>query len=393
MPILRLSKHDADDPALLFRLEHILDGVVRFGRPRCIHIVEIDQWFGPRWCGFAGTRDGVDVVELECLHRPPFTPGRVRNERTLWRRGDVAKEQRRAQRLHESTSDGSNRSWRLDERGDTGVFVWYSGDTVAQDRAALMVYAIHGTDQRAWYAGFRRDEGTWQTAETRGIDVAEIHALETACAGTLAALPRDDLWTTSRELAAQYRHAREVQRREPALARVISEGILREYPDHAPTRILLAGILTDFAQHERARSLLEGIPPLPLSNARLDLVLTWGRLHAACGEMRAEEECLREATSLHPGWTGTWIMLGACLARQGRFEEALAIHRHAATLEGDPDEALLNIGLVLRGLGRLDEAADVLRESLELDPDVASTARALADVEAAIAWRSAHATE
>ena len=64
------------------------------------------------------------------------------------------------------------------------------------------------------------------------------------------------------------------------------------------------------------------------------------------------------------------VLLGAVYARSGRLLDAEATHRAAVTCSNGPvDEAWLNLGLVLRGLERFDEAEFCLRKAVELDPD------------------------
>ena len=95
------------------------------------------------------------------------------------------------------------------------------------------------------------------------------------------------------------------------------------------------------------------------------------------------EDWYRRLAALVPTQTAGAILLGAFHARRGQLDQAEATHRHAATLAGDVDEALLNLGLVLRSQGRLAEAREVLRRSAAMEPLPA--AHALADLERATA--------
>jgi Flp pilus assembly protein TadD len=73
----------------------------------------------------------------------------------------------------------------------------------------------------------------------------------------------------------------------------------------------------------------------------------WAEFCSQRGDNSGCEVAYREHASLAPNDTSSWILLGACLARQGKLKEAEAIHRHATQLRGDPDEAYLNLGYVL----------------------------------------------
>lgn len=391
MPLIRLSKHSADDPAFLFRVEHIIDGFVKLLRPRRIHVVEIDQWFGARWCGFAGTRGGEDVIERERMRCPPFAPGRVRSERTLRRRADDVKEFV-VEPLHARALGKGEPARFLDEIAKRGVFVWYSGDTLAQDRAALMVYGIDAREQRGWYVGFRRDGTAWVLAETRGIDGPEVEALETGWAGGLAPLPSDESWFPGQADWATYRRACDADEgAQPALALCLARQILARTPEQPATRLLAAKVLADFSDFAAARAMLEAIPTPRIGVLRQVILWEWARFHELRKDEAARELVLRELVRELPDETPAWVYLGSCLALQGKLDEALTIHHHATTLRGDPDEAFLNVGLVLRGMNRLEEAAEALEAALELDPDYEVAERALADVRAALTERDHYA--
>ena len=71
------------------------------------------------------------------------------------------------------------------------------------------------------------------------------------------------------------------------------------------------------------------------------------------GAFRLAERWFRRAVALRPSDATDYIFLGALLAIAGRLSEAEAVHRRATKCkEGCRDEAYLNLGLVLRALGR-----------------------------------------
>ena len=91
------------------------------------------------------------------------------------------------------------------------------------------------------------------------------------------------------------------------------------------------------------------------------------------------------AVAERPDDAGAYIFLGAVQARQGKLEQAESTHRQATLCAtGCIDEAHLNLGLVLRGQGRLAEAAESFRKALEIEPKYEEASEALADVERAL---------
>jgi Flp pilus assembly protein TadD len=104
-------------------------------------------------------------------------------------------------------------------------------------------------------------------------------------------------------------------------------------------------------------------------------------------DVASAEHWFATGSAVEPTSTVGFILLGGFYARRGRLVEAEATHRHAATLAGHPDEAFLNLAMVLRATGRFDAALAAARRCAAVDP--ASAATVIADLERAIALRDA----
>jgi tetratricopeptide (TPR) repeat protein len=103
------------------------------------------------------------------------------------------------------------------------------------------------------------------------------------------------------------------------------------------------------------------------------------------GRLSEAEHWFRKAIEIEPDEIGAYVFLGSCQARQGKLKEAEATHRAATKWTGHSllDEAYHNLGLVLRGQGRLNEAAECFRKAIEISPKYSKAIQALADVETA----------
>ncbi len=143
---------------------------------------------------------------------------------------------------------------------------------------------------------------------------------------------------------------------------------------------LHTGILIELHRLDDAWALVE--PSLASARSYVTATLIAQYFDAREDPIRAEQ-WYRRLAAIAPTETAGTILLGGFYAQRGRLDEAEATHRHAATLAGDIDEALYNLGLVLRARGRFEEAREVLQRSVALDPIPA--AHALADVERALA--------
>lgn len=386
MRVKLLHKQENDDLAFLFRLQHILSGVLRYARPDLAHLVKVDNWFGPRWRGFAGSRNGKDTIELDRLCIPPFAPKRILSERSFRRDGNHLWRVK-PRSLHEEPAPKSSPYRYLDKDAEPGLFIWYSGNTRCQDRGALMVYEAEASQpQRAWFAEFQQNGTTWTVSHTLGTSVSEIDQLETSYSNQLEPLiqrPKDR--NRQAEVESWQAALDAIQSSDVAMALVLVAHHRAHFPDDVLGRTLHAMNLADGRFFTEAESEFLSVESAHKSPDMRGMWLSqWAQLCQYRGDFKAEEEARREKTTLSADHTGPWIRLGACLARNGKHEEALAIHRHATELEGDPDEAFLNIGLILRAQGKFEDAAEAFESALRLCPDYPTASKALEDTRAAL---------
>ena len=308
MTALSLRRRNDDDPALLFRLQHIISGAIRYGRPRHTHVVKIDNWFGKRWLCFAGTRGDEELRSETRLAVPPFAPNRVVAETTYLRRGNELS-RIEVRPLH--AEPPSRDPVYLEERVHSGVFVWYSGRTAEQDRCALMVYDVErGGEQRAWYAELHERGGTWTVASAVGTSVSEIEGLETSYADRLAPL---SMHPADRE------HENDRRLWEKALAATYGPGVAKagvlirkykaRYPDNPGIRLLHARNLGE-------RRLFGAAEAEFRASERYDAVcerwrVVWLREWVDFCELRRDEGraegAHRELVRHEPNHTGEWI--------------------------------------------------------------------------------------
>ena len=78
---------------------------------------------------------------------------------------------------------------------------------------------------------------------------------------------------------------------------------------------------------------------------------------------------MKSQNAAHPGFPDLWKLQGALYFKAGRFSDAERAYRTA--IEGAPrdPEAKLGLAMVLRNLGRNEEATAIIREMARLYPD------------------------
>lgn len=110
-----------------------------------------------------------------------------------------------------------------------------------------------------------------------------------------------------------------------------------------------------------------------------------GNLCRDLGRFDEAESWYRSAIRTRPNSTIARIFLGSLLAHRERFLEACVELEQAVEVEGDVDEAYLNLGLCRRSLGQLDLAREMFQKAISISPDYDDAKLGLADVESAIA--------
>ncbi|TVS13183.1 MAG: type IV pilus biogenesis/stability protein PilW [Wenzhouxiangella sp.] len=94
-------------------------------------------------------------------------------------------------------------------------------------------------------------------------------------------------------------------------------------------------------------------------------------IHERLGNMRSAERHYRQASRLAPNEGATQNAYAVFLCRQGDFDTAQAHFERAFAdpFYDTPEVAYTNAGTCARRNGRLDQAEELLREAIELNPD------------------------
>ena len=175
-PTASVSVDDQDDFGFAFIARNIAINVwERSGAP-ALRIVKIDSWFGPRWHQFAEKVLGLAGVHgVRPLPVPPFNPNRVQSCWTFRSRGYEPTGKRPT--LHAWINSESNFRRYFSDISPDAPAVWFSGNTRANGRGSIMVYARERLDTYAWYAGWLKTNDTWLPTQLRAISPSELRNL------------------------------------------------------------------------------------------------------------------------------------------------------------------------------------------------------------------------
>jgi hypothetical protein len=184
-----------DDNDFMTLIGTAIRGISVRHSPEQLWIIQIDNWFDHKWLRFSGNGSEANRMfsgspgpaPLDSLAAkfdsvkttffktkttfPPFTPERVRGQWSFVKSCDDYVESPMPAAPHgtRKTRSGTNLNRSVTDFCQSAVFVWYSGNSLANGRGSLMVYHVIGTDVQCWYASFHRDL-TWILGKTKGID-------------------------------------------------------------------------------------------------------------------------------------------------------------------------------------------------------------------------------
>ncbi|MGA3080982.1 MAG: hypothetical protein ABSD44_06330 [Terracidiphilus sp.] len=182
-----VSTQPGDSAEFIEKARAIAIGVAQDNEPARLYVIRIDNWFGPRWMGFAGTftagKHASIGVHKARLHVPPFVPHRVVGQRVFV--GPDYEETVAAAPLHIECPSKIALNRRITDIDKDAAFIWFSGESEAQKRGAVMVYRPVVRDPTAprrgklgrsgaFYVGFSHGEINWEPAMLRGVSRGEV---------------------------------------------------------------------------------------------------------------------------------------------------------------------------------------------------------------------------
>jgi hypothetical protein len=198
-----ISMQQGDSAEFIEKARAIAIGVAQEYESARLYVIRIDNWFGPKWMHFAGKftagkrprgfPTAAIGVHKTRLHVPPFVPHRVLAERVFV--GPDFEKTVAAVPLHIEIPSKIALQRRIADIDKDAAFVWFSGESEAQKRGAVMVYLPDDFDPTAphrgtlghrsklgssgaFYVGFSRREIGWEPAMLRGVSRGEVMHLE-----------------------------------------------------------------------------------------------------------------------------------------------------------------------------------------------------------------------
>lgn len=157
-----------DDPAFFRIVASILDSVVAESTPEVVTVIQIKNWFDQKWLNFSGKIVGAAGLWGSDITLPPFNPNRVMSQ-TVCRLVNGEYESIKAPPLHILQRSSENLNRKLRFHASSGMFAWWTSNTVSNGRGSLMVYTQTGDQSSTWFLGFRKKAREWKVNTKKGI--------------------------------------------------------------------------------------------------------------------------------------------------------------------------------------------------------------------------------
>lgn len=185
-----MSAAETDDPGFIEVVNSVLGELIAEHTPEQFWVIQIDNWFDHKWLGFSGMGliasniplDRYDAVKAESYQEkvtfPPFTPNRVVGQFSFVRVGNTYMESALPALPHSNERKHSEKNLRrrIQDFTHSGCFLWYSGNTVANGRGSVMVYAVTADQVECWFAAFNRQQ-EWKLKTTKGVSRDRLERL------------------------------------------------------------------------------------------------------------------------------------------------------------------------------------------------------------------------
>ncbi|MGC2821090.1 MAG: hypothetical protein WA198_15470 [Candidatus Sulfotelmatobacter sp.] len=178
---MRITPEIDDAPDFVRQVEQVVNGIVRLHAPETLVLIKIDNYFGSKWLGFSGKVLGALGIwhnpsynPASKVRIPPFVPNRVVSKRRF--SGPAYREIDSGKPIHQRIRGGKALRRMAAAESPQSALIWYSGESEATGRGAVMAYVPAVDSYWLWYAAFETGK-SWSVTETldiKGDDLASL---------------------------------------------------------------------------------------------------------------------------------------------------------------------------------------------------------------------------
>lgn len=171
---MRIVPESDDAPDFVRQVEQVAHGIIHRHAPESVVLIKIDNFFGSKWLGFSGKVIGLLGVwhkpyyqPADNIRIPPFVPNRVVTQRRF--AGPAYREIDCGKSIHKGIPSYLALSRKAAGIAPGSALIWYSGNSIATGRGAVMAYIPVDGSYWPWYAALETGESSWSVSETWDI--------------------------------------------------------------------------------------------------------------------------------------------------------------------------------------------------------------------------------
>jgi len=174
---------DGDAQDFIKSINKVMFGLIEKFQINEVCLVRIKNWFDHKWLNYSGKsviqfQGGAGLIDSslknewrEKITVPPFNPNRVLSE-TFFRMKPTENKMFEKP-LHITKNSNDNIHNKISIFTKNGLFIWYSSDTVNNQKGSLMIYRVQDDIISTFYASFENNSG-WKIKQTKDIPVSEL---------------------------------------------------------------------------------------------------------------------------------------------------------------------------------------------------------------------------
>jgi hypothetical protein len=178
---MRVTPDIDDAPDFVRQVEQVANGVIRRHASETVVLIKIDNFFGSKWLGFSGKALGAIAVwfnpsyhPASIVRVPPFVPNRVVSQRRF--SAPTYEEVDCGKPIHKRMPSRVALNRTVATAAPRSALLWYSGESKATGRGAVMAYVPAGDSYWLWYAALETG-ASWSVTETLDIKRDDLGSL------------------------------------------------------------------------------------------------------------------------------------------------------------------------------------------------------------------------
>lgn len=185
----QIKIQEGDAVEFIHQINSILEALVDDQDIAEVVFVKIKNWFDHKWLNYSGKslihfpmlhlldsgrEEALESVRMNEITIPPFNPNRVISSKFIRVRDTGNKRiETKVNGYRRSTETARNL---VKDYTQDGLLLWYSSNTIVNQKGSLMVYISKNGRVGTWYASFE-NLGRWRATRSKGIDLNELQSL------------------------------------------------------------------------------------------------------------------------------------------------------------------------------------------------------------------------